>query len=103
MNGQRSDWKPQEVGVRQGCTLSPLLFIASLTVVMDEVEASLREAIPLAYTPVFSFHDIEYADDTVIVAKTARVANHIMKELQRRARSRGLELNKEKTHELSIN
>eukprot|EP00969_Alexandrium_andersonii_P351742 15436110-Alexandrium_andersonii.AAC.1 len=46
LNGQASEWKEQRVGVRQGCTLSPLLFISSLTVAMEEAEAELREIIP---------------------------------------------------------
>eukprot|EP00969_Alexandrium_andersonii_P202831 8962410-Alexandrium_andersonii.AAC.1 len=58
MNDQKSDWFPQATGVRQGCTLSPLLFIASLTVVMEEVERELRTQVPAAYTPVFSFADV---------------------------------------------
>eukprot|EP00969_Alexandrium_andersonii_P257729 11395160-Alexandrium_andersonii.AAC.1 len=70
---------------------------------MDEVEMALRASIPLALTPVFSFGDIEYADDTVIVAKTAKVANFILRTLQKKAGERGLELNKEKTAELAIN
>eukprot|EP00969_Alexandrium_andersonii_P035073 1535210-Alexandrium_andersonii.AAC.1 len=64
MNGQKSGWFPQATGVRQGCTLSPLLFIASLTVAMAEVERELRDQVPAAYTPIFSVADIEYADDT---------------------------------------
>eukprot|EP00969_Alexandrium_andersonii_P044246 1941345-Alexandrium_andersonii.AAC.1 len=38
MNREVSDWKRQERGARQGCTLSPLLFILQLSIIMDRVQ-----------------------------------------------------------------
>eukprot|EP00969_Alexandrium_andersonii_P199628 8817611-Alexandrium_andersonii.AAC.1 len=70
---------------------------------MSEVEAELKALVPHAYTPIFSFADIEYADDTVLVAKTSRVAEILLHSLERHAGARGLELNKDKTIELPLN
>eukprot|EP00969_Alexandrium_andersonii_P137989 6102895-Alexandrium_andersonii.AAC.1 len=75
MSKDLSDWMDQKTGVRQGCTLSPLLFIISLSRVMNEVAEEVRASLPLSFTPLFNFVDLEYADDTVIVAKTVTTAN----------------------------
>eukprot|EP00969_Alexandrium_andersonii_P296818 13116224-Alexandrium_andersonii.AAC.1 len=103
MDRDLSSWKKQERGVRQGCTLSPLLFIISLSVLMSEVEGDVKREHPLGLTPVFAFPDVEYADDTVIIAKVAHVASFALASLQRRAAPRGLFLNKSKTKELVLN
>eukprot|EP00969_Alexandrium_andersonii_P134649 5957390-Alexandrium_andersonii.AAC.1 len=47
--------------------------------------------------------DIECADDTVLVAKTRRVAEILLHSLEKHARKRGLRLNKDKTVELPLN
>eukprot|EP00969_Alexandrium_andersonii_P364006 15463193-Alexandrium_andersonii.AAC.1 len=103
MNQDLSEWKSQERGVRQGCTLSPLLFIIQLSIVMDQVEGKVRNAYPLGLTPIFSFPVIEYADDTVIISKVSHVATEALQLLQREAAQRGLFLNLEKTKELALN
>ena len=37
MDGETSSWKTQETGIRQGCTLSPYLFLILMTAIFDEV------------------------------------------------------------------
>ena len=51
---------------------------------------------PLATKPVFTCLGMEYADDTVLVARTADIATKLLQSTQRRARPYGLSLNKEK-------
>eukprot|EP00969_Alexandrium_andersonii_P079610 3509902-Alexandrium_andersonii.AAC.1 len=82
MNQDISDWKPQERGVRQGCTLPPLLFIIQLSIVMDRVQGQLLHEIPLALTPVFSFPEVSFADDTIIISKVSWVATRALQLLQ---------------------
>eukprot|EP00969_Alexandrium_andersonii_P025026 1093677-Alexandrium_andersonii.AAC.1 len=53
---------------------------------MDEVERKLKDKFPLALTPVFSFPDEEYADDTVIISKVASIASEALQLLQKRCR-----------------
>eukprot|EP00969_Alexandrium_andersonii_P133907 5922399-Alexandrium_andersonii.AAC.1 len=59
--------------------------------------------IPYSTTPVFSFLDVEYADETVIVAKSRKTAQTFLRVLQQTARTFGLELNKTKTVHLQLN
>eukprot|EP00969_Alexandrium_andersonii_P160140 7075456-Alexandrium_andersonii.AAC.1 len=70
---------------------------------MEGVENDLRTKMPLALTPISSYPDIEYADDTVIIAKVAEAATIALQALQERASRRGLFLNMEKTKEIAMN
>eukprot|EP00969_Alexandrium_andersonii_P291605 12888756-Alexandrium_andersonii.AAC.1 len=69
---------------------------------MDKVEKDVRRLRPLALTPIFSFPDIEYADDTVIISKVAEVASLALQRLQAEAALRGLFLNHDKTVEIPL-
>eukprot|EP00969_Alexandrium_andersonii_P268214 11852310-Alexandrium_andersonii.AAC.1 len=99
----RSTLRSQEVGVRQGCTLPPLLFILLLSTVTARVKDTLKREIPLAMTPLFNFCDLEFADDTTIVAKTAEAASLVLCSLEKEGARVGLRLNKSKCVELAIN
>eukprot|EP00969_Alexandrium_andersonii_P274401 12127629-Alexandrium_andersonii.AAC.1 len=69
---------------------------------MNKVQQELTEQMPLALTPIFSFPDIEYADDTVIIAKVAEAATLALKALQKHARARGLQLNMKKDQGIGL-
>eukprot|EP00969_Alexandrium_andersonii_P200677 8865211-Alexandrium_andersonii.AAC.1 len=54
-------------------------------------------------TPVFNFCDLEFADDTTLVAKTAESATLTLRALETEAAKVGLKLNKSKCVEMAIN
>ena len=37
MDGNKSEYQPQETGIRQGCPLSPYLFIIQMTVMFHDI------------------------------------------------------------------
>ena len=66
--GQRGDpassLYTQEVGIRQGCPLSPLLFIIMLTWLMAGVDLTLAER-GFAVDPLLPSDSVFYADDII--------------------------------------
>ena len=57
----------------------------------------------MATTPVMSVMDLEYADDTALLARTAEIAGNILGATEREAAKYGLKLNRSKTCRLAYN
>ena len=93
-------------GIRQGCPFSPYLFIIVLSVLFEDLYSSYRslfQVLPFVLSFDKPITHIEYADDTLLVARTAQALNRLLHLLQYLALSRGLQLNPEKCQLLAIN
>jgi len=99
--GQSAEYE-QGTGIRQGCTLSPFLFTLVLLAVMHDAVGRVHREHPLAVTPVMLVSDLDYADDTVLMAGTAALANALLQEVQREAEPYGLRLNEGKTERIAM-
>ena len=99
-NGQLSRPIHTTTGVRQGCPLSPLLFITALDDVMRktcEIPRGIQWGI------AGRLESLEYADDIVLLSHTAKDLREKLDELQKHAELVGLHINPSKTKLMKIN
>jgi len=90
IDGKASEPFDTDVGVRQGCVLSPLLFALFL----NDLHGSLTEAVNIKGKII---RVLMYADDIVIAAESAGQLQIMMKELELYCRTWDLEVNLDKS------
>lgn len=88
VNGHFSQSREQEVGIKQGCTLSPLLFI----LLFNLVDESLR-------TEIFEedVSKLDFADDVAILVRNMRDLEKVVRVLHRTFSVIGVIINQKKT------
>jgi len=99
--GQLSDLIKTSSGVRQGCLLSPFVFL----LVMDGV---LRRALDgkkrgLTWRLQESLEDMKYADDVCLVAHKYEHMCRKLDGLWKESKKADLEINSSKTEEIRVN
>ena len=90
-------------GIRQGCPLSPYLFIMVLTVMLSDTDHTLQtQGIPTnTWSEGYPIYDLEYADDTLLMALTSTQLQGMLSALESVAQEYGMNLNQSKTEILT--
>ena len=112
--GQESQPATASSGIRQGCPLSPYLFLIVHTVILKEAREHFaetrqsrcpEEVLPPHY--IYSYNtpltDLCYADDTLLLSKTATGLQDMLHSLQTIAQRFNLRLNLTKCELLQLN
>ena len=91
-------------GIRQGCPLSPYLFTIVLTVIFYDLDGELlkRGVATNTWSQGYPVYDLEYADDTLLMAITIEQLQSILHTLEDVASEYGMQLNLIKTELLYI-
>ena len=92
----KSDWRRQKTGIRQGCPLSPYLFVIFMTVLFHDVKNEVGDRTMERCMDVVDFSNILYADDTFLVGKHSRELNRILAAIEKHSARYGMRLNKGK-------
>jgi hypothetical protein len=101
----RSATHPQTRGIRQGCTLSPYLFIIAMSSLVEMVQRTddYKQAILEGGIPNTDLLELLYADDTMIISKKTKSMEKILHRLEQFAPHFGLTFNRTKCVHLRLN
>ena len=94
-DGQLSDRFEVRTGVRQGCLLSPFLFIMAIDWIMKETTRGRRNGIQ--WTPWIQLDDLDFADDLLLMSHVSNQMQEKTDDLNSVSKSCGLNMHKVKT------
>ena len=100
--GTSSAYRTQESGIRQGCPLSPYLFVLLMSALFADIKAQLNT--PKQKEPIrgIRFAEILYADDTLIFGTHTHSINKFLHAIQRESEYYNLQLNYDKCINLTL-
>ena len=99
--GITSAKKDQKSSISQGCTLSPLLFVMTMTVLMHDAVSNLDVSSSAAYNRG-GLADIVYADDTLLLASSDHRLQEFLSKVADAGRLYGMELRWDKFQLLEV-
>lgn len=77
MDNHTSDWHTQHTGIRQGCPLSPYLFLITMTTMFYDIHKTDAQNLAQHRIPGISYDEVLYADDTICVSTDTKAMNKL--------------------------
>ena len=99
-NGKLTQPFAVRTGVRQGCMLSPIIFLIVIDWVMRKTTSDINTG--LQWT-TYQLEDLDFADDICLLSHTRQAAQTKLERLAEEAGKTGLRINTAKTEVLRIN
>lgn len=98
MEGKESEWLEQKTGVRQGCPLSPYLFLIVISAMFYDVhqKTNRRENKFVYRVEDVDLDEVLYADDTILVSTSTQEINAQLEAIESIGLGYGMKLNKNK-------
>lgn len=102
MDGKESNWHTQHTGIRQGCPLSPYLFILVVTMISHDIHKDDGAKTRAQRIPGTDFDEVVYADDTICIAQTAAAMNRLLAAIETQGGRCVMKINKDKCEYLDL-
>ena len=97
-----STYTKQRTGIRQGCPLSPYLFVSLMTVLIADVKEELGEDI-IESPEHIAVTELLYADDTLLMTIDQESMNKLVQAIEKISAEYNMKLNLDKCFHISMN
>ena len=103
IEGDASTVKRQHTGIRQGCPMSPYLFLIAMTAIFADVKEDMKQELIDNRVVGAEFDEILFADDTILVSESRSTLEKYLQKIEEVSGWYGMRLNKSKCEAITIN
>ena len=92
----KSTEREQRTGIRQGCPLSPYLFVLLMTVMFEDIHNEAGEKVWTKAAKEAGTTELLYADDTLLIGSKQKAINKLIEIIEKHSTRYGMKLNASK-------
>eukprot|EP00973_Karenia_brevis_P005566 759451-Karenia_brevis.AAC.1 len=93
IDGIKSNEYTQQTGIRQGCPLSPYLFLIVMTAMFHDIHNKMDKHMKQHRVTNTNFDEVLFADDTICISESAQALSKFLQTIQKEGKKYGLTLN----------